>query len=125
LVDRFDDNSNYRSGIQPWEKEGDTGFPRVVYTSTQNSLLGTDRWLENGSFARLKDISIGYQLPKPLISKIHLEQVRFYLSAQNLITITKYKGLDPEFNGGLYERGRDYGRFPNVRSAAIGLNVVF
>ena len=125
LTDRFDDNSNYRTGIQPWQKEGDTGFPRIVYSSTLNSLVETDRWLEDGSFVRLKNLSIGYNIPKSLISRVSINQCRLSLSGQNLLTFTKYSGLDPEFSGSLYERGMDSAGYPNVKAITFGLNITF
>lgn len=125
LTDRFDDNSNYRKGIKPWQKEGDHGDPRAVYSSTQNSLLETDRWLENGSFLRLKELSIGYNFSKALLKHIHIDQCRVYISGQNLITVTGYEGLDPEFGGALYERGRDFAAYPNALAVSLGLNFTF
>ena len=125
LTDRFDDNSNYRKGIKPWEKEGDTGMPRAVYASTTNSLIETDRWLENGSFLRLKEVSIGYSLPKSFLKKLYIESCRFNITGQNLLTITGYSGLDPELSGSLYERGRDFASFPNARAFSAGINISF
>lgn len=126
LTDRFDDNSNYRKGISPWTKEGDTGTPRAVYASTNNSLLGTDRWLENGSFLKLKEMSIGYNFSHKLLSKIKVDRCRIYISGQNLFTITGYTGLDPEFSGNsLYDRGVDNANFPNAMSFTGGLSLTF
>jgi TonB-dependent starch-binding outer membrane protein SusC len=125
LTDRFDDNSNYRLGIEPWEKEGDVGFPRIVYSSTLNSLTQTDRWIEDGSFIRLKNLSIGYNIPKNIISRISIEQCRLSFSAQNILTFTKYSGLDPEFSGSLYARGMDSAGYPNVKGLTFGLNITF
>jgi len=125
LTDRFDDNSNYRKGIQPWQKEGDNGFPRVVYESTLNSLEATDRWLENGSFIRLKEFSVGYNIPQSILKHISVNQCRISISGQNLLTFTKYTGLDPEFSGSLYERGRDFAAYPNAKTFTIGLSMSF
>jgi len=125
LTDRFDDNSNYRTGIQPWQKEGDNGFPRVVYESTLNSLEATDRWLENGSFVRLKEFSVGYNIPQSILKHISINQCRISISGQNLLTFTKYTGLDPEFSGSLYERGRDFAAYPNAKTFTIGLSMSF
>ncbi|MBS1599070.1 MAG: TonB-dependent receptor [Bacteroidetes bacterium] len=87
-----------------------------------------DIYIEDGSYIRLKNITIGYNFSKGLASKILAKQVRIYVSAQNLFTITNYKGLDPETN--FYDQnnlqpGIDYGVYPNYRSYTVGLNVTF
>ncbi|WP_354431164.1 MULTISPECIES: SusC/RagA family TonB-linked outer membrane protein [unclassified Mucilaginibacter] len=88
----------------------------------------TDRYVENGSYLRLKNASFGYNFSSGLLSKIHAKQLRVYVSAQNLATITKYSGLDPEVN--FYDndntkQGIDYGSYPSVRTFLAGLNVTF
>jgi len=87
-----------------------------------------DRYIENGSYLKLKNASLGYTFSSTLASKIHAKQVRLYVSGQNLFTITKYKGLDPEVN--FYDndntkQGIDYGTYPPVRTFLAGLNVTF
>lgn len=127
VTDNFSDNSNYRAGIQPWTPENkNTDVPRAFYGSTTNARGDTDRWLENGSFARLKYIGLSYDLPKQLLSKIGFNSAQVTLSAQNLLTITKYKGLDPEFsNGSIFEKGYDFGAFPNLKSVSLGIQFGF
>jgi hypothetical protein len=127
LVDRFDDNSNYRSGIQPWTPENpNTDFPRVIAATTLNSRGDTDRWLEDGSFMRLKLISIGYSLPAPLVNRLGFTNAQVTLSGQNLLTFTKYQGLDPEFaNNNIFLRGFDNYAFPNLRMYTLGLQLGF
>lgn len=127
ILDSFSDNSNYRAGIQPWTPDNrNTDVPRAFYGSTINARGDTDRWLENGSFARLKYIGLSYNLPKPLLSKIGFNSAEITLSAQNLFTITKYKGLDPEFsNGSIFEKGYDFGAFPNLKSVSLGIQFGF
>lgn len=127
VTDRFDDNTNYRSGVQPWTPENpNTDFPRVVYASTLNSRGDTDRWLEDGSFMRLKYISLAYTLPASIIDRIGFSNAQISISGQNLLTFTKYTGLDPEFNNGnIFERGHDYGAFPNLRTYSLGIQLGF
>tara|TARA_R110002033_G_scaffold101872_2_gene149896 strand:+ start:8167 stop:11175 length:3009 start_codon:yes stop_codon:yes gene_type:complete len=127
LVDRFDDDSNYRTGVQPWTPENpNTSFPRIVRGTTLNSRGDSDRWLEDGSFVRLKYIGIGYSLPDSALKHIGFSQVRLTLSAQNIITFTGYKGLDPEFNNSnIFQRGVDVGSFPNVKTYSFGVNFSF
>jgi TonB-linked SusC/RagA family outer membrane protein len=127
LVDRFDDDSNYRASIQPWTVENpNTSFPRVVKGTTLNARGDSDRWLEDGSFARLKYIGLGYSIPDSVLEQIGFSSARVSLSAQNVITITGYKGLDPEFsNSNIFQRGSDVGSFPNVQTYSLGLNFSF
>lgn len=88
----------------------------------------TDRYVENGSYLRMKNVSLGYTFSSGLLSKLHAKQFRVYVSAQNLATITNYSGLDPEVN--FYDndntkQGIDYGSYPPVRTFLAGLNVTF
>lgn len=127
LMGRFDDNSNYLSGIQPWTPENpNTNTPRAFYGTTLNSRGDTDRWLEDGSFLRLKFVSLAYHIPESVMEKIGFATGTVSVSAQNLLTFTKYSGLDPEFRGPtIYERGFDHGAFPNLRTVFLGLNFGF
>jgi len=88
----------------------------------------TDRYIENGSYLKLKNASLGYTFDNSVAEKIHAKQLRIYVSAQNLVTITKYTGLDPEAN--FYDndntkQGIDYGTYPPVRTFLAGLSVTF
>ncbi|WP_431241213.1 hypothetical protein ACQ9BO_13975 [Flavobacterium sp. P21] len=127
VVDRFDDNSNYRTGIQPWTPENpNTDFPRITKGSTLNSRGDSDRFLESGDFIRLKYIGFGYNLPSSVLKNSGITRARLTLSAQNIITITKYQGLDPEFtNGNIFERGVDNGAFPNLKTYSFGVEFSF
>ncbi|MDA6069921.1 TonB-dependent receptor [Flavobacterium sp. AC] len=127
VVDRFDDNSNYRTGIQPWTPENpNTDFPRIVKGTTLNSRGDTDRFLENGDFIRLKYIGLGYNIPDSVLKSAGITRARLTISAQNVITITKYKGLDPEFsNSNIFQRGVDNGAFPNLQTYSFGVEFSF
>lgn len=127
VIERFDDNSNYPAGVQPWTAENpNTTTPRAFYGSTLNSRGDTDRWLESGSFARMKYIGLSYNLPAMLAKKVGFSTAQITVSGQNLLTITKYTGLDPEFsNASIYEKGYDFGAFPNVKTVSLGLNFGF
>ena len=130
IVDVIDGQHNYRAGVKPWTPENpNTSVPRAFYPeqeTTLNSRGDSDYWLEDGTFARLKYIGIGYTLPKDLVKKIGFDRARLSFSAQNVITITKYKGLDPEFsNNNIFERGADFGTFPNLRNYSFGVEIGF
>lgn len=127
VVDRFDDNSNYRRGIQPWTPENpNTDFPRIVKGTTLNSRGDTDRFLESGDFIRLKYIGFGYNIPDSVLKTAGITRARLTISAQNVITISKYKGLDPEFsNSNIFQRGVDNGAFPNLQTYSFGVEFSF
>lgn len=124
--DRFDDNSNYRADYDPWTPENPNAKdPRPLYADSRNSRGDQDRWLENGSYLKVKQIALGYSLPKSLLGDI-FSQVRFYINAQNLITFTSYKGLDPEFlNTNIWDRSYDGGAYPNPYGFTVGTQITF
>ncbi len=85
-------------------------------------------WVENGSFLRLKNLTIGYTLPGVLMQKASISKIRVYVSTQNLFTITNYSGLDPEIgiqNGNATQNGVDNGTYPTSKFYTVGLNVTF
>ncbi|HEY0656020.1 MAG TPA: TonB-dependent receptor [Chryseosolibacter sp.] len=124
-------NTNFRSDISPWtESNKGASDPRLGRDTEQgiveNNRGDSERWLENGSYFRLRNIELGYKLPSTLVSKASLLNARFFVSAQNLFTLTKYSGLDPDVVGfGLYERGLDNGNWPASRVISVGLNCEF
>ena len=80
----------------------------------------SNRFLESGDYFRLKNLQIGYSLPRNLIKKAGFENCRFYLQGSNLFTVTKYKGFDPEVSGGV-----DYGNYPQSRTYMVGVNITY
>jgi len=80
----------------------------------------SDRLIESGSYFRLKNIQLGYSLPKTMINKVGISRCRFYLSGNNVFTLTKYTGYDPEVGSGV-----DYGNYPQARSFMLGVNLDF
>ena len=79
----------------------------------------SDRFLEDGSYFRLKNLQVGYSLPKKLIGKAGFENCRFYIQGSNLFTVTEYSGYDPEVSG------VDYGNYPQSRSYLFGVNITY
>lgn len=124
--DRFDDNSNYRADYDPWTPENPNAKdPRPIYDDSRNARGNQDRWLEDGGYLRVKQMALGYNLPKSLLGN-SLSVVRVYVNAQNLITFTSYSGLDPEFlNGNIWDRSYDPGSFPNPRGITFGAQITF
>lgn len=86
----------------------------------------TSRWVEDGSYIRLKNVTLAYNFSKSLINKISLTNLKVYVSATNLLTITKYKGFDPEvssYNGNDAQIGSDYNNYPQSKIFNIGINL--
>ncbi|MDO7173169.1 SusC/RagA family TonB-linked outer membrane protein [Mariniflexile sp. AS56] len=86
----------------------------------------TDFWLENGDYLRLKQITLGYSLPKDTMSNLGVTNFRLFLSAQNALTFTKYSGYDPEIGGGnVARRGIDSSRYPIAALYSLGFKIDF
>ncbi|GAB3960674.1 TonB-dependent receptor [Spirosoma harenae] len=114
--------------LKRWQKEGDiTSVPRYVYENTYNNYLSS-RFLEDGSYLRLKNVTIGYNIPKTLVSKVKLSNVRVFASATNIWTYTKYSGSDPELStldGSTTAQGIDLNTLPQVKNLSGGVTVTF
>ena len=105
-----------------------TDVPRPINSNTNHNLEISDRYVEDGSYVRIQNITLGYSLPQSLISKVKISKLRFYGSVQNLYTLTKYTGYDPEigsFNQSPLLAGIDNGRYPSPRTLTFGLNLEF
>jgi len=123
----FANNQNNFNGIVPWTPENPVNDrPRIVFGDTRNSRGDQNRWLENGSFFRLSQIALGYTVPERFSRGIGLERVRTGVTLQNLVTFTRYTGLDPEFrDSGIFTIGADNTSFPNPRSVMFSLSFTF
>ncbi len=107
----------------------ETKTPRVAPGHTYNPNI-SDRYVEDGSYIRLKNVSLGYTFPKSITSKLYLTNLRVYANAQNILTFTKYDGYDPEIGASTtdangYVFGLDNGRYPSPFTLSFGLNVSF
>ncbi len=115
--------------IDRWTAANPTGTsPRQNGNDPNRNRRVSDRFVEDGSYIRLQSVSLGYTMPKQIIKSLKMQSLRFYVSAQNLITFSSYSGFDPEigsFNQNPLLNGLDNGRFPVARSYTFGLNVNF
>jgi hypothetical protein len=142
---------NYtESNLESFQKRGSEGVQNVSLEYFQNRWTATNpsntysralhnddntlnnvpssHWVEDGSYLRLKNLTVGYTIPAELSNKLTLSRARVYISSQNLFTITKYSGLDPEIgiqNGNPIFNGVDNGVYPSSRFVTFGLNVTF
>ena len=116
---------NIPAEARPWTWDNpSTEYPRMYANATDNT-MASDRFIEDGSFLRLKNLQLGYTVPQNITRKFYVEKLRVYVSGQNLWTITKYKGYDPDIVGGVFSQGIDGGHFPNARQFSVGLQVSF
>ncbi len=102
-------------------------YPRLVSNDVNNNQRPSDFYLSDGSFLRLRNLQVGYSLPKSIISKIKMQGLRIYFTANNLLTITGYEGFDPDIgtNGWILDTGIDKGFYPNNKSFGGGLTITF
>ncbi|HEY9044327.1 MAG TPA: TonB-dependent receptor [Ohtaekwangia sp.] len=102
-------------------------IPRYNQWNDNNRRL-SDRYVESGSYLRIQNVSLGYNIPRALLNKTKFTSARVYVSAQNLKTFTKYSGYDPEigaYNNNVFNMNIDDGHYPNPRTFTIGGNFVF
>ncbi|AWM32241.1 SusC/RagA family TonB-linked outer membrane protein [Hymenobacter nivis] len=130
-------NYNKIAGLEnlAWHGEGTSNsVPRIVANdNNQNLTRFSNFYVENGSYARLRNLQLGYTFPKAITSVLHTAGLRLYVSTQNLLTFTKYSGVDPEVgNGrsytdgaGALNRGVDLGNYPTARTYLVGTNITF
>ena len=118
----YDDINNVRIG------NPGAALPRMSMNDPNDNDRWSDRYIEDGSYIRLKNISLGYTFPKKLVRKLYLETLRVNINIQNLLTITKYDGYDPEVGistQSAWVSGLDNGRYPSPTMYSFGLNVTF
>lgn len=116
------------SALLRWTGPGTSNSePRVSLTDPNQNARVSDRFVEDGSYLRLKTIQLGYNLPKSWLQKVHFEKMKVYVTAQNMLTFTKYSGLDPEIGniGGSLEIGIDRGFYPQARTVMGGVSLTF
>lgn len=120
------DNGTARSLLNVWTSQNeDTDIPGH---NAMGSLRNSDRWVENGSYVRIKNIILGYNFPKNISDTIKVSSARIYVSGSNLFTFTNYTGFDPELNssgGSDTFAGIDLASFPSQKRYTIGLDIKF
>lgn len=118
--------------LNRWQKPGDeTSIPRLTTDPASNNYGGvvqnlSDRYLEDGSFVRLRTLSLGYTVPKSLLTRFRLASLRAYVQATNLFTLTPYSGLDPEVNSQsnvANTKNFDWATVPQPRTLQAGLTI--
>ncbi|WP_158563257.1 SusC/RagA family TonB-linked outer membrane protein [Chitinophaga silvatica] len=124
-----------KDALDHWQYEGQiSDRPKVIWGNSTSSTSTSTRFLEDVSYAKLRNVTLGYNLPKSLISRTKLQNLRVYAQAENLFTLTKYKGWDPDVNTNpaaptstanvaVSNGGVDFYRYPTSRIFTFGINV--
>ena len=112
---------------QSAQQPGNGTVPRANTRTTGNNNQVSTRWVEDGSYFRIRNITLGYNIPRTLTQRAKIQSVRVYAGVQNALTLSKYLGYNPEVSGyeGPLTGGVDYGSYPLARTYTIGLNLGF
>jgi hypothetical protein len=132
FLENLEGNQNQRATVlDRWrspEQPGNGRIPRSNSRTTGNNNQVSTRWIEDGSFLRIRNITLGYNLPKEVAGKVFLQNARIYAGVQNAFTFTKYGGYNPEVNlegDRAITPGTDYGGYPLPRTFTLGANIGF
>ncbi|MBS1495312.1 MAG: TonB-dependent receptor [Bacteroidetes bacterium] len=109
-----------------WRKPGDVTMVPQPRLYTSNGDQKSSRWVQDGSYLRVKSVNLGYNIPKSILRQVKMESLRIYVAASNLFTFTKYTGYDPEVNTqyvGNINLGHDFYTPPQARTITVGVNV--
>ncbi|MDB4179718.1 TonB-dependent receptor [Flavobacteriaceae bacterium] len=127
----YERNLNYTnrfaSTLDRWTGAGTSNSePRVSFIDSNNNRRASDRYIEDGSYLRIKNIQLGYTFPESFANQIGFDEIRAFTQVKNLLTLTEYSGYDPEIsNGGVLNTGIDIGTYPQPRTWSMGLNIKF
>jgi len=111
-----------------WHGEGTSNwYPRMTSENPNRNWRSSDLYVKDGSYLRLKTVQLGYTLPSALTRKASIQNLRFFVSAENLLTFTSYDGFDPEVaaGGDYFNIGVDKGNYPQSRTISLGANITF
>lgn len=121
-------NNLGQDALQRWQKQGDiTNFPMIRYGDSMENFRPSTFTMEDGSYIRLKEITLTYDVPRKLMNKLPLSGMSVYVSGTNLLTWSKYSGFDPEVNTSInpFINGVDNGNVPVSKSVNLGISVKF
>ena len=129
LEGMFDSKNQSVAVLNRWTPDNtDTDIPRAIGKGKVDNVRNSTRFIEDGSYVRLKSVTLSYKAIDRSQKIKAIEELTVYVTGQNLLTLTKYSGFDPEvnaFGNSATELGIDYGTYPQARSVIVGLNVNF
>ena len=121
-------SNKFQSVLARWTGEGSTNDarnPRYSFTDGNSNIRVSDRYVEDGSFIKIKNIMLGYTLPSAIYSGKVFKAIHIYAQVKNAYTFTKYSGFDPEIPGGILDTGVDRGTYPQARTYSFGIDFKF
>ena len=121
-------SNKFRDILNRWTGPGTTNdarYPRYSFTDANSNIRPSDRYVEDGSFVKIKNLVLGYTLPSKMYKRLGIAKLRVYAQVKNLYTFTKYSGFDPEIPGGILNTGVDFGNYPQARIVSMGLDLNF
>ncbi|MDO4229255.1 MAG: TonB-dependent receptor [Capnocytophaga sp.] len=127
---QFDATNKHRDMLNSWTPTNtNTNMPRLNGNDRNNTNRTSDRFVEDGSYIRLKNITLAYNVPTNVLEKLNISNLKLYVSAQNILTLTSYSGADPEIGqiteGNYLSRGVDVGIYPQPKTFVMGLKLQF
>lgn len=112
--------------VSQWSEVNPTSpIPAFRHKSQRNYWGNTDLWMEDGSYVRLKYITVGYTFSRKILNKLGMSKFRLYVTAQNPLTFTNYSGYNPEVGGAIQSRGMDRANYPSTSTYTVGMNLSF
>lgn len=125
----YERNANFsnksRDVLGRWTGAGTTNdarTPRYSFTDANSNIRVSERYVEDGSYVKIKNLQLGYTFPENMTKKV-FSRVRVYAQVRNAFTFTKYTGFDPEISGGILDTGIDRGAYPQARTYSFGLDI--
>jgi hypothetical protein len=118
----------YSETLNRWRGEGTSNsIPKMTTVRTNLNHRTSDLFIEKGDFVKLRNIALGYTLPKDILQKISVNSLRIFINVENLFTITSYKGYSPEigYTNGNRQKGVDYAQYPQSLKLTCGINLNF
>jgi hypothetical protein len=126
---KFDETNKHKDLLNSWTPNNtNTNMPRLTGRDKNDTNRTSDRFVEDGSYMRLKNLMIGYNFPTKWLNKVRLNSAKIYFSGQNLWTLTDYSGADPEvglYGGKTLSRGVDIGTYPQAKTYVVGVKLSF
>jgi TonB-dependent starch-binding outer membrane protein SusC len=127
-IEMIDPNGLATDGSNVRLANADALLPRPTQNDANGNIRMSDRWIEDGSYLRIQNVSISYNLPEKILNPIRIQSAKVYVNVQNLYTLTRYSGYDPEvgaFNQDPLQQNVDMGRYPSPRVFTFGINLDF
>jgi TonB-linked SusC/RagA family outer membrane protein len=129
LEGMFDSKNQSTAVLRRWTPANkNTDIPRAIGGGKVDNVFNSTRFIEDGSYIRMKSITLSYNINPGKLKKLGLQKLSVYTTGQNLLTFTKYTGFDPEVNAfgrSATELGIDYGTYPQARTVTFGINAEF